>query len=115
MKVAVHEAVWELRQPIPSPADGGRIFNVPVWRLGGANGKVVCKKAFAAVVGGTGWCHRQALTLTIAGKAPNDQKAYKAASRALQLTSKYSPKNGFAQSWWRQHLMWQDWFSSGSS
>ena len=110
VKVAVHEAIWELRQPLSRPLESGPRYHVPEWRLGGAKGKVVCKKGFAAVVGGTAFAHRQALTLTIAGKAPSDQKVFQAASRALSvITKRAAPATEWAQSWWRQHLMWHDW------
>ena len=71
-KEAVHAAIWELRQPLPPPHVDGRLFSVPVWKLGGPTGKVVCKTAFIAATSGTIWAHREALTLTIAGKHPHD-------------------------------------------
>ena len=111
VKTAVHEYVWELRQPLPEArGQGGPHFHIPTWRLGGAQGQIVCRKAFAAVIGGTKFAHRQALTLTIAGRAPSDQKAYKVASKALvALDTTASPKTEWAKSWWRKHLMYQDW------
>ena len=109
-KAAVHAAVWELRQPLTAPHRDGRIFSVPTWRLGGPGGKVVCKRAFIAAIGGTHYAHREALALTIAGKEPSDKKAHRAASLAIQnLDRTNSPRCEWAHSWWRQHLMWQDW------
>ena len=107
----IHQAIWELRQPLPEPRREGRIFSVPVWRLGGAGGKVVCKKAFTAVLGGKAFAHRQALALTIAGVQPSDKRALRAASSlAIQAVHKTSTTRGdWATSWWKQHLMWQDW------
>ena len=116
-KAAVHSAVWELRKPLPAPQhEDGHLFKVPEWRLGGPGGKVVCKKAFIAAIGGTANAHREALTLTIAGKEPSDAKAYKAASLAVkQLHKVESVRGQWAQSWWKQHLMWQDWLPNEMS
>ena len=110
VKSAVHARVWELRSPLPSPQPDGRLFKVDAWRLGGPNGKRVCKKAFIAATGGTNGAHRAALTLTIAGKDPSDQKAYKSASLVVKkLHQCPSARGEWAQSWWKRHLMCHDW------
>ena len=110
VKTAVHEYIWELRRPLPTASATGAQFEVPEWRLGGAGGAIVCKKAFEMAIGGSHFAHREALMLTRAGMAPSDQRAYKAASRATAvLRGKGTPRTKWAQSWWRQHLMYQDW------
>ena len=86
------------------------LFCVPTWRLGGPAGKIVCRKAFVAAVGGTAHAHRDALALTIAGKDPKDRKACRNAAKAMrQLVPSTNPRGEWAKSWWRQHLMYQDW------
>ena len=110
VKAAVHTSVWELRQPLPGPRYDGRLFSVPVWRLGGPAGRIVCRKAFITAVGGTPNAHREALTLTIAGKDPADAKAKKSAACAIKALERVpSSRADWARSWWKQHLMWQDW------
>ena len=110
VKAAIHSATWELRQPLPIPHCDGRLFSVPTWRLGGPAGKIVCKKAFVAAIGGTVHAHREALALTIAGKDPSDVVALKTASNAIKkLEHSIGPKAEWCVSWWRQHLMFQDW------
>ena len=44
----MHAAIWDLRKELPTPHLEGRLFEVPVWRLGG---KVVCRNAFVVVTG----------------------------------------------------------------
>eukprot|EP00966_Prymnesium_polylepis_P319080 7369774-Prymnesium_polylepis.1 len=39
MKHAVHRTIWELRTPIAGGDPKGRVYHVPVWRIGGAHGK----------------------------------------------------------------------------
>lgn len=110
VKAAIHAAVWELRTPLPPPHRDNRLFTVSTWRLGGASGKIVCKKAFIAAMGGSSNAHREALTLTIAGKAPSDKNAYKAASSIVKnLHHSDSKRASWAQSWWKRHLMVHDW------
>jgi hypothetical protein len=110
VKAAVQVKVWELRTPLPFPHPDGSLYKVDSWRLGGPRGKEVCKRAFIAATGGTNNAHRAALTLTIAGKDPSDQTAYKSASLAVrQIHNSHSVKGNWAQSWWKRHLMCQDW------
>lgn len=116
VKAAVHKAVWELRQPLPPPHQDGRRFSVPVWRLGGSAGTVVCKKAFITAIGGTPFAHREALTMTIAGIDPTDAKAGKSASKAIKAVHHApTPRAEWTRSWWKQHLMWQDWLPNEMS
>ena len=106
-KAAVHAAIWDLRKELPTPHFEGRLFEVPVWRLGE---KVVCKNAFVVVTGGTPNAHREALTSTIAGTHPTDVNGVKAASQAIKsLQTTRSPSSTWATSWWKRHLMWHDW------
>ena len=110
VKAAVHTSIWELREPLPGPRDDGRLFSIPEWRLGGPAGTIVCKKAFVAAIGGSPYAHREALTLTIAGKDPTDEKAKRSAASAIKaLQGVPSSRAEWARSWWKQHLMWQDW------
>ena len=110
VKAAVHASIWELRKPVAAPHPDGRLFTVPQWRLGGPDGRVVCRSAFIAATGGTANAHREALTLTIAGKDPTDAKAKRSAARAIRsLHTAPPPRAAWARSWWRQHLMWHDW------
>ena len=106
-KAAVHAAIWDLRKELPTPHLEGRLFEVPVWRLGE---KVVCRNAFVVVTGGTPYAHREALTSTIAGTHPTDVNGVKAASQAMKsLQTTRSPSSTWATSWWKRHLMWHDW------
>ena len=116
VKAAVHKAVWELRQPLPPPHQEGRRFSVPVWRLGGPAGTVVCKKAFITATGGKPFAHREALAMTIAGMDPTDAKAGKCASKAIKAVQNVpTPRAEWARSWWKQHLMWHDWLPNEMS
>lgn len=111
MKAAVHAQIWELRSPLPSPGRDGVICTIPEWRLGGANGLVhVCKDAFKAAVGGTNNAHRYAIAMTLAGKDPTTYTAQaKAAAVVKKVSTQRGPRSQWAVSWWRKHLLWQDW------
>lgn len=110
VKTAVHRAVHELRVPLTTSGCDGSLFYVPEWRIGGANGRRVCRKAFITVLGGTPNAHRGALTLTRAGKDPSDAKAAKDAAVAVKWSKTLiGPRAQFAVSWWKEHLMWHDW------
>ena len=110
MKLAVHRAIWELRQPAGDSSDV-RKYTVPAWKLGGGvGGKQVCKAAFRAAVGGSDNSHRMGVACTIAGTPPDQYLAYaRAAIVVKQAMQADNPRKLWAVGWWRRHLLWQDW------
>ena len=100
-KTAVHTAIWELRQSITADGQAATTAKihccVPEYRLGGPRGKIVCRRAFIAAVGGTSGAHRAALTSTIAGIAPGDIAAQSLAGKVVrELHAKTTPASQWA-------------------
>lgn len=108
VKRRIHTEVWGLKVPRTTPdPKHNRPFEVPTWKL---DGRAVCKEAFQAAMGGTKHAHMEALALTLRGHPPSQATARLAASKATrELQSRRTPYSVWAVSWWKRHIMWQDW------
>lgn len=106
IKEAIHLLVWELRVPLPKQNSRGHLFCLPQYKL---DGKLVCKEAFRTVTGGSPYAHRTALQLTLNGVHPNEQLAHTTAAKITrQMINRQTSKTNWAISWWKRHLMYQD-------
>ena len=109
IKRRVHEMVWQLRVPLTEASSMGKAFSVPCWKL---NGIAVCKAAFMMAVGGTKYAFREGLALTLLGKPPECYAAARVAAKATKgaaIGKVKSARFEWAASWWKRHLMYQDW------